>query len=420
MATAAQAKPKTAPAKKIAEPKVQYFLWEGTDKRGNKVKGELPGQNITLIKAELRKQGINANKVRRKPTSLFGQRKKKITPLDIAVFTRQLATMMKAGVPLVQSFDIVAEGHDNPSMRELLLKIKADIEGGNNLANSLKQHPQYFDDLFCSLVESGEQSGALETMLDRVAIYKEKTEALKAKIKKAIKYPIAVIIVAIIVTAILLIKVVPTFQELFAGFGAQLPAFTLMVIGLSDWMQEWWLALLGGIIVASFGFIEAKKRFPAFNDALDKAAIKAPIIGNIVFKATIARFARTLATTFAAGVPLVDALESVAGATGNVIYRNAVNKIKEDVSSGTQLNFSMKASGVFPAMAVQMTAIGEESGALDAMLDKVATYYEDEVDNAVDGLTSLLEPMIMAILGVLVGGLIIAMYLPIFQLGNAV
>jgi len=257
-------------------------------------------------------------------------------------------------------------------------------------------------------------------MLDRVAIYKEKTEALKAKIKKAIKYPIAVIIVAIIVTAILLIKVVPTFQELFAGFGAQLPAFTLMVIGLSDWMQEWWLALLGGIIVASFGFIEAKKRFPAFNDALDKAAIKAPIIGNIVFKATIARFARTLATTFAAGVPLVDALESVAGATGNVIYRNAVNKIKEDVSSGTQLNFSMKASGVFPAMAVQMTAIGEESGALDAMLDKVATYYEDEVDNAVDGLTSLLEPMIMAILGVLVGGLIIAMYLPIFQLGNAV
>ena len=419
MATAAQAKTKPAP-KKVAEPKVQLFVWEGTDKRGNKVKGELPGQNITLIKAELRKQGINANKVRRKPTALFSQGKKKITPLDIAVFTRQLATMMKAGVPLVQSFDIVAEGHDNPSMRELLLKIKSDIEGGNNLANSLKQHPQYFDDLFCSLVESGEQSGALETMLDRVAIYKEKTEALKAKIKKAVKYPIAVVVVAVIVTAILLIKVVPTFQELFAGFGAELPAFTQMVIGLSEWMQEWWLALFGGLVAGSFAFIEAKKRYPAFNDALDRMAIKAPIVGNIVFKATIARFARTLATTFAAGVPLVDALDSVAGATGNVIYRNAVTKIKDDVSSGTQLNFSMKASGVFPAMAVQMTAIGEESGALDTMLDKVATYYEDEVDNAVDSLTSLLEPLIMAVLGVLVGGLIIAMYLPIFQLGSVV
>jgi len=419
MATAAQAKTKPA-AKKAAEPKVQVFVWEGTDKRGNKVKGELPGQNITLIKAELRKQGINANKVRRKPTSLLGQRKKKITPLDIAVFTRQLATMMKAGVPLVQSFEIVAEGHDNASMRELLLQIKSDIEGGNNLANSLQRHPQYFDDLFCSLVESGEQSGALETMLDRIAIYKEKTEALKSKIKKAVKYPIAVVCVAIIVTAILLIKVVPTFQELFAGFGAELPAFTQMVINLSEWMQEWWLILFAGGIAGAFGFIEAKKRSPAFNDALDRAAIKAPIVGDIVFKATVARFARTLATTFAAGVPLVDALESVAGATGNVIYRNAVLRIKEEVSSGTQLNFSMKATGVFPAMAVQMTAIGEESGALDTMLDKVATYYEDEVDNAVDGLTSLLEPLIMGVLGVLVGGLIIAMYLPIFQLGSVV
>lgn len=419
MATAAQAKAKPA-AKKAADPKVQVFVWEGTDKRGNKVKGELPGQNVTLIKAELRKQGIVAGKVRKKPTALFGQRKKKITPMDIAVFTRQLATMMKAGVPLVQSFDIVAEGHDNPSMRELLLKIKSDIEGGNNLANSLKLHPAYFDDLFCSLVESGEQSGALETMLDRIAIYKEKTEALKAKIKKAVKYPIAVVCVAIIVTAILLIKVVPTFQELFAGFGAELPAFTQMVINLSEWMQEWWLVMFAGIIGGTFAFIEAKKRSQAFNDALDRAALKAPVVGDIIFKATIARFARTLATTFAAGVPLVDALESVAGATGNVIYRNAVLRVKEEVSSGTQLNFSMKSTGVFPAMAVQMTAIGEESGALDTMLDKVASYYENEVDNAVDGLTSLLEPMIMAILGVLVGGLIIAMYLPIFQLGSVV
>ncbi|NPU91793.1 MAG: type II secretion system F family protein [Gammaproteobacteria bacterium] len=419
MATAAQVKTKPAP-KKPAESKVQQFIWEGTDKRGNKVKGELPGQNMTLVKAELRKQGINANKVRKKPTPLLGQRKKKISPLDIAVFTRQLATMMKAGVPLVQSFDIVAEGHDNASMRDLLLRIKSDIEGGNNLANSLRQHPVYFDDLFCSLVESGEQSGALETMLDRIAVYKEKTEALKAKIKKAVKYPIAVVCVAIIVTIILLVKVVPTFQELFSGFGAELPAFTQLVIDMSEWLQKWWILLIVGIIVSVTAFVETKKRSPAFNDWLDRLALKTPVVGDIVFKATIARFARTLATTFAAGVPLVDALTSVAGATGNVIYRNAVTKIKDDVSSGTQLNFSMKASGVFPAMAVQMTAIGEESGALDTMLDKVASYYESEVDNAVDGLTSLLEPIIMSVLGVLVGGLIIAMYLPIFQLGSVV
>lgn len=418
MATATQAQSK--PTKKATPAKVQSFLWEGTDKRGNKVKGELNGSNMALIKAELRKQGIIAKKVRKKPKALFGASKKKITPMDVAVFTRQLATMMKAGVPLVQSFEIVADGHDNPSMRDLLLKIKADIEGGNNLANSLAAHPAYFDDLFVSLVDSGEQSGALETMLDRIAIYKEKTEALKAKIKKAIKYPIAVVCVAIVVTAILLIKVVPTFQELFAGFGAELPAFTQMVINLSEWMQEWWFILLLGGVGLGFCFSEAKKRSQAFADWLDRLALKLPVAGDILYKATIARFARTLATTFAAGVPLVDALESVAGATGNVVYRNAVNKIREDVSSGTQLNFSMRASGVFPAMAIQMTAIGEESGALDTMLDKVATYYEDEVDNAVDGLTSLLEPLIMAVLGVLVGGLIVAMYLPIFQLGSVV
>ncbi len=416
MATAAQAQTK----KKVTPPKIQAFIWEGTDKKGNKIKGETSGQNMTLVKAELRKQGIVAKKVRKKPTSLFGPKKKKITPMDVAVFTRQLATMMKAGVPLVQSFDIVADGHDNPSMRELLLKIKTDIEGGNNLATSLQAHPAYFDDLFVSLVESGEQSGALETMLDRIAVYKEKTEALKAKIKKAIKYPIAVVVVAAIVTAILLIKVVPTFQELFEGFGAELPAFTQFVIGISDWMQEWWLVILVALVSIGFLFSEAKKRSQAFNDALDRAALKMPVAGDIIYKATIARFARTLSTTFAAGVPLVDALESVAGATGNVVYRNAVTKVREEVSSGTQLNFSMKASGVFPAMAVQMTAIGEESGALDTMLDKVATYYEDEVDNAVDSLTSLLEPIIMAVLGVVVGGLIIAMYLPIFQLGAVV
>ncbi len=418
MATAAHAQ--TKKAKSAPAPKIQMFAWEGADRKGKKVKGEIPGQNITLVKAELRKQGIVAKKVRKKSGSGLGARKKKITPMDVAVFTRQLATMMKAGVPLVQSFDIVADGHDNPSMRELLLKIKSDIEGGNNLATAMKAHPDYFDDLFVSLVDSGEQSGALETMLDRVAIYKEKTEALKAKIKKAVKYPIAVVVVAVIVTAILLIKVVPTFEELFAGFGAELPAFTQMVINLSKWVQTWWLALIVGGITLGYGFGQARKRSEAFRDSVDRAMLKLPVVGDILFKATIARFARTLATTFAAGVPLVEALESVAGATGNVVYRNAVLKVKEEVSSGTQLNFSMRSTGVFPSMAIQMTAIGEESGALDTMLDKVATYYEDEVDNAVDGLTSLLEPLIMAVLGVLVGGLIVAMYLPIFQLGSVV
>ncbi len=414
-ATQAQQKPA---AKKA--PKQAVFTWEGKDRKGNTVKGEISGSNMTVVRAELRKQGINAKKVRKKAQPLFGTGGKKITPLDIAIFTRQLATMMKAGVPLVQSFEIVADGLENPSMRDLVLKIKAEVEAGNSLASALAKNPLYFDDLFCSLVESGEQSGALETMLDRIAIYKEKTEALKAKIKKAMKYPIAVICVALIVTAILLIKVVPTFEELFQGFGAELPAFTQFVIGISDWMQEWWLVFFGAIGLSVIGFLQAKKRSKGFSDAMDRAVLKAPIAGHIVYMSTIARYARTLATTFSAGVPLVEALDSVAGATGNVVYRNAVLKIKEEVASGTQLNFSMKSAGIFPPMAVQMTAIGEESGALDTMLDKVATFYEDEVDNAVDGLTSLMEPMIMAILGVLVGGLIIAMYLPIFQLGAVV
>lgn len=410
---AAKAKSKT--------PKVASFNWEGKDKKGNTVKGEISGSSMTVVRAELRKQGIQVKKVRKKAQPLFSSsRQKKITPLDIALFTRQLATMMKAGVPLVQSFEIVADGLENPSMRDLILKIKSEVEAGNSLANALRANPNYFDDLFCSLVESGEQSGALETMLDRIAIYKEKTEALKAKIKKAVKYPIAVVVVALVVTAILLVKVVPTFQELFDGFGAELPAFTQFVIGISEWMQEWWLYFFGGIAAGVYAFLTAKKRSQPFSDALDRIVLKLPVVGGIVFQSTIARFARTLSTTFSAGVPLVEALDSVAGATGNVVYRNAVYKIKEEVSSGTQLNFSMKSAGIFPAMAVQMTAIGEESGALDTMLDKVATYFEDEVDNAVDGLTSLMEPIIMAVLGVLVGGLIVAMYLPIFQLGAVV
>lgn len=419
----AQRSAKTAPAKpaqkKTTANTMSVFTWSGTDRKGKAIKGELTSTNIAAAKAELRRQGINAKAVSKKKQFSLGG-KKAIKPLDIAIFTRQMATMMKAGVPLVQSFDIVSEGIENPTMRELVTGIKSDVEAGNSLAGSLRKHPIYFDELFCSLVDSGEQSGALETMLDRIATYKEKTEALKTKIKKAVKYPIGVVLVAIVVTAILLIWVVPTFQELFAGFGAELPAFTLMVIGLSEWMQAYWWAALAVIVAVVSGFTQAKKRNKNFSDAVDAAMLKMPIFGNIIFQSTIARFARTLATTFAAGVPLVEALDSVAGATGNVIYRNAVHKIKDDVSSGTQLNFSMRATGLFPAMAVQMTAIGEESGSLDAMLDKVATHYEQEVDAAVDGLTSLMEPMIMSVLGVLVGGLIIAMYLPIFQLGNAI
>lgn len=416
MAVAQQASNKP---RRSTAPQTQAFVWSGVDRKGQKIKGEISAANIAVAKAELRKQGINAKTVKKKPASLFSG-KKRITALDISIFSRQLATMMKAGVPLVQSFDIVADGLENPTMKELVLAIKNDVEAGNSLAGALKKHPLYFDELFCSLVDSGEQSGALETMLDRIATYKEKTEALKAKIRKAIKYPIAVIVVAVIVTTILLLKVVPTFEELFMGFGAELPAFTQMVIGMSRWMQENWYIFLGIIGGCAFGFVEAKKRSKTFSDALDALTLKLPVVGNILYQSTVARYARTLATTFAAGVPLVEALESVAGATGNVIYKNAVLKIKDEVSSGTQLNFSMKSTGLFPAMAVQMTAIGEESGSLDAMLDKVATHYEQEVDAAVDGLTSLLEPIIMAVLGVVVGGLIIAMYLPIFQLGNAI
>jgi len=399
--------------------KMGSFTWEGTDRKGTKVKGEMTGLNPALIKAQLRKQGINPTRVRKKSISLFGKGKK-IKPLDIALFTRQLATMMSAGVPLLQAFDIIGEGFDNPNMRKMVDDIKQDVAAGNSLANSLRKQPQYFDDLYCNLVDAGEQSGALETLLDRVATYKEKTEALKKKIKKAMTYPAAVIVVAVIVSAILLIKVVPQFQSVFEGFGAQLPAFTLFVIAISEALQEWWLLVLGGLFVLAFVLRHFYKKSEKFRDAVDRGLLKIPLVGSILYKSAIARYARTLATTFAAGVPLVDALDSVAGATGNVVFRNAVEKIKGDVSTGMQLNFSMRTTGVFSSMAIQMTAIGEESGSLDEMLSKVATFYEDEVDNMVDNLTTLMEPMIMAVLGVLVGGLIIAMYLPIFQLGSVV
>lgn len=407
-------------AAKSAE-QILTFVYEGTDRRGQKVKGEVNGKNMALAKAQLRKQGINASKVYKKRADLLaGFSKKKVKPMDVAIFTRQLATMMKAGVPLVQSFEIVADGLDNPTMKEVVLGIKAEVEGGNSFALSLRKYPEYFDELFCSLVHSGEQSGALEGMLDRVAEYKEKSEMLKMKIKKAMKYPITVVLVAVIVTAILLVKVVPVFQELFEGFGAELPAFTQFVINMSEGLQNNMFMIVAVLFAISFAFIETKKRSEAFRNWLDRTVLKLPIVGDLAYKSTIARYCRTLATTFAAGVPLIDALVSCAGAAGNVVYKDAILRIRDDVATGQQLGFAMRQTGIFPAMALQMVNIGEESGALDAMLDKVANFYEAEVDNAVDGLTSMMEPLIMAVLGVLIGGLIIAMYLPIFQLGAAI
>ncbi|QIB49601.1 MULTISPECIES: type II secretion system F family protein [Pseudomonas] len=417
---AAALKRKPAPAKKKAkEPKIYPFKWEGKDRKGTKISGEIQGTNPALIKAQLRKQGILVTRIN-KSSTLFGKRSKAIKPLDIAFFTRQLATMMESGVPIVQAFEIIAEGAENPSLAKLVNTIKTDVAAGNTLADSLRQHPKYFDDLFCNLVESGEQSGRLESLLDRIATYKEKTEALKAKIKKAMTYPIAVVVVAIVVTAILLLKVVPQFKEVFSSFGAELPAFTLFVIGLSEWLQSWWFIILIGLIVLGYVYTQVNRKSLKFRDAQDRALLKAPVVGKIIYEAAVARYARTLSTTFAAGVPLVDALDSVGGAVGNVVFRNAVMKVKEDVSAGSQLNFSMRTTNVFPSLAVQMAGIGEESGNLDGMLEKVADYYEAEVDNKVDNLTTLLEPLIMSVLGVLVGGLIIAMYLPIFQLGSVV
>ena len=395
------------------------FVYDGVNRRGQKVKGETTSRSLELAKATLRKQGIVVKAIKKKPKALFTF-KKAIKPIDIAIFSRQLATMIKAGIPFTQSFEIVADSLDNPSMKVLVLSIKADIEAGGTFAGALRKHPRYFDDLFCSLVESGEQSGALETMLERVATYKEKSEILKSKIKKAMKYPIAFIVVAIIVTMILLIKVVPVFSDLFSSFGAELPAFTQMVVGMSEWMQKWWFILIIVIGAAIIWFSEAKKRSKKFRDFLDRLTLKLPIFGNIAYQAIIARFSRTLSTTFAAGVPLIDALDSTAGATNNVIFYNATQQIKNDVSTGQQLQFSMRTTNLFPSMAIQMVGIGEESGSLEEMLDKVATHYESEVDNAVDGLTSLMETLIMAVLGVLVGGLVIAMYLPIFQMGSVV
>ena len=405
-------------AAKQAVEKVE-FSYEGTNRGGSKVKGEIFALSDALAKNELRRQGINPLRVKKKPKPLFGG-KDKVAPADIAILARQMATMMQAGVPLVQSLEIIAQGNDNKAVQKLILGIKNEVEAGAPMAEALSKYPLYFDALFVNLVNAGENSGALETMLDKLATYKEKTEALKAKVKKAMFYPIAVLVVAFVVTAILLVFVVPQFKEIFDSFGAELPALTLFVIAISEYMQAWWYIIVGAVVGGVMVFLRIKKTSPKLQEAVDRFSLKAPVFGEIATKSAIARFSRTLETMSAAGVPLVEAMDSVAGATGNIIYQNATMKIKDEVSQGTQLQTSMRNTGLFPNMAIQMVSIGEEAGSLDDMLAKVADFYETEVDNAVDALTSLLEPLIMAVLGILVGGLIVAMYLPIFQLGQVV
>ncbi len=395
------------------------FTWEGTDKKGKRVKGETQAPSVAFVNATLRRQGINPIKVQKRKKDLI-KRKKKITPKDVAIFTRQLATMVQAGIPIVQSFEIVGKGHENETMRDLLMAIKQDIESGTGMSLALAKYPVYFDALYCNLVSAGEQAGILDTLLDKIATYKEKIEAIKGKIKSALFYPTAIIVVAFIITAILLIFVIPQFESLFKGFGADLPALTQMVISLSKFFTSYWWAIFGGIGGGAFAISNMYKRSEKMQHALDRYILKAPVVGEIIKKATIARYARTLATMFAAGMPLVEALDSVAGAAGNRIYYDGVMQIKNDITTGMQLQAAMNATALFPNMVIQMVAIGEESGELDVMLGKVADFYEAEVDDAVAALSSLLEPIIMAFLGVVVGGLVLAMYLPIFKMAAVV
>lgn len=408
-----------AQAQQFKIKELESYLYKGVNRRGNKIDGEIKGTSIAEVKALLRQQGITPSGVKKKPKSLFGG-EKRISPMDIAIFTRQMATMLTAGVPLVQSLDLIANGAENKSLRTLMQKISVKVQAGLPLSEVLREHKKYFDDLYCDLIKSGEASGSLDAIFDRLATYKEKAEALKSKIKKAMFYPIAVLVVAFIVTSILLIFVVPQFAEIFSGFGAELPAFTLLVLGISDFMQEYWWLVLGIIFVFMYIVKKTYQNNLKFRTWADGRIIKLPVIGSILNKAAVARYARTLSTTFAAGVPLIEALESAAGASGNEVYKNAILFIREEVSSGNQMYLAMKQTNQFPEMVVQMVSIGEESGSLDSMLAKVANIYEQEVDDAVDGLTALLEPLIMAVLGVIIGGLIVAMYLPIFQLGNVI
>jgi len=416
--SAIRSKSKTPPARRTET--MPMFQWVGTDKRGIKMKGEEQAKSANLLRAELRRKGITPTVVKPKGKPLFGATGKRVTPLDIAVFSRQLATMMKSGVPIVSSMEIIANGNKNPRMTILVNAVRADIESGSSLYEAMSKHPVQFDDLYRNLVRAGEGAGVLETVLDTVATYKENIEALKGKIKKALFYPAMVVAVALIVSSILLVFVVPQFEEVFKGFGADLPAFTQMIVNLSRFMVSWWWLILIGVVGAITAFIMAKNRSLKFQHFLDRLTLKLPVIGKLMHNSAIARFARTLAVTFKAGVPLVEALDTVAGATGNVVYEQAVHRIREDVSVGYPVNMAMKQVNLFPHMVVQMTAIGEEAGALDTMLFKVAEFYEQEVNNAVDALASLLEPLIMVFLGVIVGGMVVAMYLPIFKLASVV
>ncbi len=393
------------------------YLWEGKDKKGKSIKGEMRAAGESFVSATLRRQGITVTKVKKQ--SAFAS-KGKITDKDITLFTRQLATMMKAGVPLLQAFDIVGKGHNNPAVAKLLGDIKADVETGSSLSASFRKYPLYFDSLFCNLVGAGEQAGTLDTLLDRLATYKEKIMAIKGKIKSALFYPISIIVVAVVIVAVIMIFVIPAFKTLFEGFGADLPAPTLIVMAISDFFVSYWWAIFGAIGGGLWFFFYTWKRSEKMQSTMDRLMLKLPIIGEIIRKATIARFARTLATMFSAGVPLVEALDSVAGASGNRVYYDATKRIQSEISTGTSLTVAMQNAQVFPNMVLQMTAIGEESGALDSMLSKVADFYEGEVDDAVEAMSSLMEPVIMVVLGVLIGGLVIAMYLPIFKMGQAV
>lgn len=411
---------KTTSVTERAGNQMPTFVWEGTDKRGIKMKGEQQAKNGNLLRAELRRLGITPTVVKPKPKPLFGAAGSKISAKDIAIFSRQIATMMKSGVPLVQSLEIIGNGQKNLRMKNLVDAVRVDIEGGSSIYEAMSKHPVYFDELYRNLVRAGESAGVLETVLDTIATYKENTEALKGKIKKALFYPAMVIAVAILVSSVMLVFVVPQFEDVFKNFGAELPAFTQLIVKFSRFMVSWWWLMLGITIAAIASFIYAYKRSPGFQHFLDKVILKVPVIGAIMHNSAIARFARTLATTFKAGVPLVEALESVAGATGNSVYEKAVWRIREDVSVGYPVNMAMKQVNLFPHMVVQMAAIGEEAGALDTMLFKVAEFYEQEVNNAVDALASLLEPMIMVIIGVMVGSMVVGMYLPIFKLAAAV
>lgn len=403
------------------EAKLYTFTWQGKDKSGNKSKGKIDATTAAVAKAQLRKQGILTSRIaKERSAGMFSAKNKPVKPVDIAFFTRQMATMMRSGVPLLQGLEITAGGIEKQKLKDIVYEIKNDVNSGTDFSTSLTKHPQHFDDLYCNLVNAGEQSGALDAMLDRIATYKEKLESLKAKIKKALTYPTAVVVVGIIVSAILLVKVVPQFEDVFKSFGAELPAFTQFVINLSEIAQEWWWVVLIGVAIFGFAFQKARQKSAKFRDGVDKAILKIPVIGEILHNASIARFARTLSTTFAAGVPLVNALDSAAGASGNALYRDAILQIKNGVSTGQSLQNAVTMTGIFPNMTVQMIAIGEEAGSLEMMLEKIADFYEEQVDNAVDNLSSLLEPLIMVVLGVLVGGLVVAMYLPIFQLGQVV